>query len=44
MARQRSTTIDDRSFSQAVIDSVWQKATVVPGRDANDYRKDRLAL
>lgn len=41
MARQPSTTTIGQPFSQATINSVWQKGKVVPGYDPNDYRQDR---
>ncbi len=41
MARQRNTDAGGRSFSQATINAVWNKAQVIPGVDANTARRDR---
>ena len=40
MVRQPNTAVDGRTFNQATIDAVWQKAQVVPSHDSDDYRKD----
>ncbi len=41
MARQAGTSRTGSSFSGADVLAVWQKATVVPGYDASEWRKDR---
>jgi hypothetical protein len=40
MARQPNTTRSGYSFDTATINAVWAKATIVPGRDGNELRKD----
>ena len=40
MLRRRNTTRRGYSFSQTTVDQVWRKGRVVPGYDANMYRKD----
>lgn len=39
--RRRSSTKVGGQFSQATINAVWQKATIVSRYDPNDCRKDR---
>jgi hypothetical protein len=40
MARQPNTTVNGSSFSQAIIDAVWNKGNIVPGYDATTTKKD----
>ncbi len=41
MARYYGTNTRGGSFDSATIRAVWQKATPIPGKDPNEYRKDR---
>ncbi|MCB9369612.1 MAG: HNH endonuclease [Calditrichaeota bacterium] len=40
MARQHGTKRDGSSFGESTVTAVWDKGTVVAGRDAAEYRKD----
>lgn len=41
--RQRNTHSNGSSFSEAMIEAVWQKGTIVPGYDPRHFRKDFCA-
>lgn len=38
--RSRNTDRSGRSFSKQLINQVWQKGKVIPGRDRNTWRHD----
>jgi len=40
MARSRNTTSQGQSFSQATIDSVWNKGKIIPNYDPTLWRRD----
>jgi 5-methylcytosine-specific restriction endonuclease McrA len=41
MAYQQNRTFRNGHFDQQTILAVWNKATIVPGYNQNEYRKDR---
>lgn len=40
MARQRSSDVNGRDFSEATVESAWKKGTAISGLDASMYRND----
>ncbi|HEX9019993.1 MAG TPA: HNH endonuclease signature motif containing protein [Nitrospirota bacterium] len=40
MPRNRNTGTYGNQFDQSTVNNVWNKGTIVPGYDSNQYRKD----
>lgn len=40
MARNRNTTSHGSTFDQATINYVWNRATIIPGHEPSQLRKD----
>ncbi|MBL7888213.1 MAG: HNH endonuclease [Bacteroidia bacterium] len=41
MAKQFGTNLLNESFSDDIVQKVWEKGTIVPGYDPDKYRKDK---
>lgn len=40
MSRNRGTNSEGRRFSPERVEEVWEKAKKIPGKDADQYRRD----